>query len=455
MPHKSLIQKSQQLDAALNNMSQGLSMFDRNQRLVVCNRRYIEIYNFNSELVKPGTPIRDIIEARAALGIRCTSENYVADRLEKVSSEQSFSFTDVLGDGQVISIDHQRMPNAGWVALHQDITSQKRAEAELAHMARYDTLTSLANRALFLERTVTALSSVSHHGMHCAVLMLDLDQFKTVNDSLGHAVGDALLRAVADRLRAVIGKGDLVARLGGDEFAIIRTGEGDQGDNAALLAERIIQCIAEPFDLDDRKIVIGISIGITLAPTYARNSDMLIRTSDLALYKAKSEGRNRYQLFEPSMETEARERRELEQDLRGAVTRNQFELQYQTIIDVADKECCGAEALIRWRHPERGLIDPDQFIALAEDDGLIVPLGSWILRQACFDAAKWPSHLKIAVNLSPVQLKQGDLVEVVQSALSESGLDPKRLELEITETALLEEDVKNLAVLRELKKILA
>jgi diguanylate cyclase (GGDEF)-like protein len=358
-------------------------------------------------------------------------------------------------DGRVFSVSHQLMDNGGWVAIHQDITSQKRVEAELAHMARYDPLTGLANRAVFLARTNEALARARDLGEHFSILMLDLDQFKVVNDSLGHATGDSLLRAVAERFQKIMGDVDHAARFGGDEFALLQTVE--QGRNcrekAVALADRILETISEPYDLGGRKVVIGASIGITSAPADARDADALIRNADLALYKAKSEGRNRYRFFEASMEAQARERRELEDDMPKAMARDEFELHYQTIVDVESGECCGAEALIRWRHPQRGLIPPDQFIGIAEKSGFIVPLGAWILRRACADAAEWAPHLKVAVNLSPIQFKQCDLLDILRSALRESGLAPKRLELEITESVLIEKSEENLAVLHQLRNL--
>ena len=449
----SLMQKSQQLDAALNNMSQGLCMFDSRQQLVVCNKQYAAMYNFTTDQLKVGTPVRDILEAREAFVICPSSEEYIADRLHKVSSGNSFCTVDKLLDGRTICITHQGMENGGWVAIHQDITSQKRIEAELAHMARYDALTGLANRTLFLEKVNEALARMRRFGEQFSVLMIDLDQFKAVNDSLGHAIGDSLLTTMADRLRKIVRDVDCVARLGGDEFAIIQAGDPDRRGGAIVLANRILEKITEPYDLDGRKVVIGTSIGITLAPDDADDADALIRNADLALYKAKSEGRNRYRFFEASMEMAARERRELEEDMQRAMAQGEFVLHYQTIIDVGKRVCDGAEALVRWRHPERGLIPPDQFIALAEESGLIVPLGAWILRRACADAAEWPPHLKVAVNLSPVQFKQNDLLGTLKSALDESGLDPSRLELEITETILIDKNEENLAVLHDLKRL--
>ncbi len=455
----SLTQKSQQLDVALNNMPQGLAMFDNEQRLVVCNRRYSEMYDLPPEHMRPGTSLRAILDARIARGCSPDQADYAAGALRRVSLNQSYFTINELRDGRVISISHQLTSNGGWVAIHQDITAQKRVEAELAQMARYDPLTGLANRAVFLQEVSAALRRTRLNGERLSVLMLDLDQFKVVNDSLGHATGDALLAAVAARFRAIMPNVDRVARFGGDEFALLHTIEdgGPDGDvhteSVAVLAQRILETVTRPYDIGGRKIVIGMSIGLTLAPDDGDDADALIRNADLALYKAKSEGRNRYRFFEAAMEAEGRERRELEIDMRKALACEEFELHYQTIVDVERGECRGAEALVRWRHPQRGLIPPDAFISLAEESGLIIPLGEWILRRACADAAKWPAGFKVAINLSPAQFKQSNLLDVLRAALEDSGLAPERLELEITETVLIENNEENLAVLRQLKSL--
>jgi diguanylate cyclase (GGDEF)-like protein len=324
---------------------------------------------------------------------------------------------------------------------------------ELERMARYDALTGLANRTLFMEKANAALAQMRRSGEEFSVLMLDLDRFKTVNDSLGHPAGDSLLREVARRLREATREVDCVARLGGDEFAVLQAHENDQKGGVIVLAKRILGAVTEPYDLNGRKIILETSIGIALAPQDGRDADALIKSADLALYKAKSEGRNRYCFFEAAMETETRERQALEDDMRKAILRNEFELHYQTIVDLGRREYCAAEALVRWHHPQRGLIYPEQFIPLAEESGLIVPLGEWILRQACAEAIKWPSDIKVAVNLSPAQFKQSDLVGVLRSTLNDAGLPPHRLELEITETVLLEKNEGNLAVLHEIKNL--
>ena len=450
----SLTQKSQQLDAALNNMSQALTMFDGQQRLIISNRQYNELYGLTPEQTSPGTTLRAILEARVATGqFPDDAATFIAKTLEQCRSNQPCCALYTMPDGRIVSVTHQPMRDGGWVAVHQDITAQKRAEAELAHMARYDSLTGLANRTLFRERASTAIDALQTHGSPFAILMLDLDRFKTVNDSLGHAVGDSLLKVVAQRLRSAIPHVEIIARLGGDEFAILVSLPDGRKETATSMADRILSVVTEPYDLDQRRFAIETSVGITFAPQDGTNPDALLKNADLALYKAKSLGGNRYCLFEPAMEAKARERRELEDDMRKAIARNEFELHYQTIVNAGELDVCGAEALVRWRHPERGLIPPDQFITLAEESGLIIPLGEWILRKACADAARWPSHLKLAVNMSPAQFKQHDLPGIVKSTLDQCGLAASRLELEITETVLLDNNEEHLAVLHEIKNL--
>jgi diguanylate cyclase (GGDEF)-like protein len=286
-----------------------------------------------------------------------------------------------------------------------------------------------------------------------AIFIFDLDLFKAVNDSLGHPVGDALLRAIAQRLQACVGEHDTVGRLGGDEFAIIQRGQGDQKQCATALAHTLLEKITAPYDIDGNRIVIGISIGIALAPRDGEDASQLLKNADLALYRAKSDGRNGFRFFESEMDNEARLHRALEVDLRNALTQGEFEMYYQQVVDIASLRACGAEALVRWNHPRRGLIRPDDFIPMAEEIGLVIPLGEWILRKACSEAANWPKHLKLAVNLSPVQFRCGKLVEIVSAALASTGLPAERLELEITESVLLQKDAENIAVLHELTKL--
>jgi diguanylate cyclase (GGDEF)-like protein len=320
-------------------------------------------------------------------------------------------------------------------------------------MARHDSLTNLANRTLFMEKIDEALARLRRGGEQFAVFMIDVDRFKGVNDSLGHPVGDALLRAAAQRLRAAAPATDTVARFGGDEFAVLQTLPADQREGAVALANHILAAVNEPYDLDGHKVSIGASIGIALAPDDGTSADELLKNADLALYRVKAQGRNSFRFFEAKMEIEARSRHALESDLREALERNEFELHYQTIVEFATRSVCGAEALVRWRHPELGLVPPDQFIPIAEETGLIVQLGDWIIRRACADAANWPPEVKLAINLSPVQFGKSDLGATVADALAESGLTPQRLELEITESVLLKQNDQTLETLHRLKRL--
>ena len=327
------------------------------------------------------------------------------------------------------------------------------ANRRVLELAQTDILTGLPNRAFFLEQLKHSGSDQPHPADVFSVLMLDLDRFKNVNDSLGHAAGDALLRQVAARLRSALRSDDVLARLGGDEFAIIQAGYHDQRANAIDLASRLSKLIAEPFQLSGHQVEIGTSVGIAMAPEHGDDRDQLLKKADLALYRSKSAGRNCFTLYDEAMSAELEARNTLEGDLRDAIARCLFEVHYQPYYDVQTGRRRGAEALIRWRHPTRGLIPPDQFIPLAEDTGLIVALGEWIIRQACDDATLWPADTRVSINLSPVQFKQPELFEVIVSALEKSGLPPERLEIEITESVLLERAAENLAFMERLSGI--
>ena len=326
-------------------------------------------------------------------------------------------------------------------------------EAEIVHLARHDPLTGLANRALFIEMLDEASRRNRRHGGAFTVIMLDLDKFKAVNDTLGHPAGDQLLVEVARRLKSSVRGTDVLARLGGDEFAIIQEGGSNQHADAIVLALRIIDTIIEPFDLNGHRACVGTSIGIVLAPENGDDPEDLLKKADLALYGAKAGGRNDYRLFQDEMIEAANTQRAVEDELRDAIERNEFELHYQPVVDAKTRQPCGVEALVRWRHPTKGLINPDRFIALAESTGLILRLGGWILQQACADATFWPAHIKLAINISAVQFSKANLFDVILCALVETGLPPGRLELEITETALLENQAAHLATIRQLKNL--
>jgi diguanylate cyclase (GGDEF)-like protein/PAS domain S-box-containing protein len=580
---RDLAEQNRRFTAAVENMTQGLCMIDGDARLVVCNERYAKLYRLPPELLEPGTLHRDIIAHRVRSGLLKGGHGNadVQQQLSVLSAlpvERRSSRIDEHADGTLIRVTRQPIPGGGWVATHDDITEQRRAEEELyetkqfldsiidnipiavvvkdavtrkfvlvnrtfqamrglgrdalvgksvfafynqrtaefidhmdsevlqghrdgknleydvdtqdgtriyatsrivvrdndgeakylivvindvterkkseqriAFMAHHDALTGLANRAAVTQQIEEAAARQRRRGDSFTVLLLDLDRFKHVNDTLGHSAGDALLRQAAARLKALLRETDVLARLGGDEFAIIQSGETNQREAAGALADRIIEIFAKPFDIDGNEVNIGTSIGIALAPEHGTNPDSLLKMADMGLYGAKSAGRNGYRFFDPDMGAAADARLALENELRRAVAQNEFELHYQPIVDTKTRRICSAEALIRWRHPTKGLIPPDHFIPLAEDTGMIAPIGMWVLRTACSDAAAWPANVKVAVNLSPVQFRKTNLADAVMTALAESGLPPERLEVEITETALIESAAECLPALHRFK----
>jgi len=443
--------EKQRLDSALNNMSQGLIMFDAAERMVVCNDLYIEMYGLTREIVKPGCSFLEVLQSRAAADsfLHHDPVTYRAQVVTELALGKVVNRVFETADGREVLMTNSPMATGGWVATHKDITEQRRAEAKIEYMAHHDALTDLPNRLQLYEQ-LRQLLAKTRQGQHVAVFCLDLDRFKDVNDAHGHPVGDLLLKAVADRLRQCIRDVDLVARLGGDEFAIMQAGAAQPTD-ATSLASRLIEVIGAPYELDGKQVTVDLSIGIALAPGDGLDPEQLLKNADMALYRAKSDGHGLYRFFEPEMDARMQARRNLEIDLRKAIANDEFELFYQPLVDMKTEYVTGFEALIRWQHPERGMIPPLDFIAVAEETGLIVPIGDWVLRQACAEAATWPGNVKIAVNLSPVQFKNKILLPSVVSALAASGLSPNRLELEITESVLLQDSGATLAVLHELR----
>ena len=432
-----------QMQAALANMNQGLCLFDADGRLQVANLRFAEIFGA-PEL---GASSDDVLRA-AGLGA-------VAE-ISRGGALPAFSCD--LTDGRSIAVAQQAIAGGGWVATYEDVTERRATEARLSHMARHDLLTGLPNRLSFVEHVTRGLTDIARSGgagRGLAVLCLDLDRFKIVNDTLGHGVGDGLLRAAAGRMRECVRKGDLVARLGGDEFAIVQDVASQDGVGqpaaATMLAQRIIAALSAPFEIEQHQIVIGVSVGVALTHDGAATPDALLTRADLALYRAKAGDRGGFCFFEAAMDTAMQARRMLEQDLRRAVAEQQFELFYQPLMQ-SGAGISGFEALLRWRHPERGLVSPAVFIPLAEEVGLMPVIGKLVLCRACTDAVSWPAAMKVAVNLSPLQFRDG-LVEEVADALAESGLSARRLELEITESVLLQDDEKVLASLHAIRAL--
>jgi diguanylate cyclase (GGDEF)-like protein len=447
-----------QFDAALSNMTQGLCMFDGQKRLVVWNERYGSLYQLPSHLLAVGTPHDAIIADRISRGILKGETSKSATRkkiavLDQLPRDTASSRVDEFADGRFILVTRQPMADGGWLATHEDITERRRTEAEIIHLARHDTLTGLANRAEFNTRLEAASKRLKRNGGSLTVMMIDLDRFKVVNDTLGHPAGDQLLIEVGKRLRSTVRETDVLARLGGDEFAIIQEDAPLQHEDAIALALRIISAISKPFDLNGNRASLGASIGIVLAPEHGTDPEGLLKRADLALYDAKANGRNDFRLFRNELLEVADTQRTAEYELRDAIERGEFELYYQPVVDVKTRTLCGVEALVRWRHPAKGMIAPDRFIPLAESTGLIAPLGEWILQRACTDAVSWPADVKLAINISAIQFKKGNLFQVILRTLVETGLSPERLELEITETSLLENQEAHLTTIRQIKNL--
>jgi diguanylate cyclase (GGDEF)-like protein/PAS domain S-box-containing protein len=444
-----LHQQKMLLNTALYNMSQGLCMFDADGRILLFNDRYAEMMGLTGQVLE-GRLLLDVLREQKALNRwDGDPDEFVANVI--AAAKAGNTITKVVNRNErSIRVVDQPMKGGGWVATFEDITEWQAAQEQISHMARHDALTNLPNRTLFREQLEKGLR-LARRSDQLAVLCLDLDHFKDINDSLGHPVGDALLKQVARRLDECITENDTVARLGGDEFAIVQFCGDCDPSVVALLAGHVVEKVSAPYEIAGHQLVIGVSIGISLAPEDGKNPDELLKKADLALYRAKEDGRGTYRFFETGMDARAQARRLLELDLRTALQRGEFEVYYQPIRDVAKDVVVAFEALVRWNHSLRGVISPVSFIPLAEETGLIVPLGEWVLRQACMDAVGWSRDVGVAVNLSPVQFKNPSLVATVKEALKASGLPAHRLELEITESVLLQNSEATLSVLHELR----
>ena len=567
------------LDGALNNMSQGLCMFDAENRLLVWNQRYVEMYRIKPAMIWAGCTIRDLLDARIAAGtFPLNPEKYDTELRASLQAGKQVAFDIELVDGRSISVINQPLAEGGWIATHeditertrsqrelantrtfldtiinnvpsaivvkelpsfryllvnrtgekyfglsaekmlgktaaevfpkaaadtilahdlellksgkeqffdehaittpdggtrivtstrlpiagsdgnlqymigvvQDVTQRKRDEARIAHMAHHDPLTDLPNRTAFKECLEATLEQAAKTKENFAVLCIDLDRFKEINDVFGHAAGDKLLRQVARRLEEAC-QGAFVARLGGDEFTVI-TAIGPQPAGAEEISDRLYAALAKDVDVDGNPLRVGLTAGVSIYPTDGSDAATLVANADAALYRAKAEGRGTLRFFEPDMDKRLRDKRALQHDLRSAISRNELELYYQPQALIGG-EITGFEALVRWHHPNRGLVPPGMFISLAEESGLIMSLGEWILRDACREAASWPKPMRIAINLSPVQFRHGDLAGLVHQVLLETGLSPNRLELEITEGVLIGDFARAVSILRRLKNL--
>ena len=447
---RKLSEKSQHLDTAINNMTQGLLLFDSSGRLVICNRQYIDMFGLSTDVVKPGCHLRDLIRHRQELGSFVGDvDAYCARFLDPSGSLVQDTVTST-PDGRTIRLIYKRSPDGGWATTLEDVTEGRRDQARIEHLAHYDALTNLPNRSLFQRHAEGLLLETD--GREFAILYIDIDEFKRINDTLGHLIGDEFLKGVAERLRQSVGPEDFIARLGGDEFAILQHGVESAEDVHALVA-RIYQALRTPFDCHGHQLSSDASIGIAIAPRDGTDLFDLLKNADLAMYAAKAAGRRTYRFFDPAMEQQANHRRELEADLRAALAQGSFELHYQPQVDLRSDRVTGCEALLRWRHPVRGMVSPADFVPVAEETGLIEEIGQWVLRTACAEAAAWPADVRIAVNVSPIQFRSETLSLKVAAALAETGLDPRRLELEITEAVLIADDDAALATLNQLRAL--
>ncbi|MCA6125910.1 EAL domain-containing protein [Bradyrhizobium sp. WSM 1704] len=445
-----LSEKSQHLDTAINTMTQALLLFDASARLVICNQQYIDMFGLSPDVAKPGCHLRDLILHRQQTGSFVGDVDEYCARFINPESDKVQDTVVSTPDGRNIRLVYKRSPDGGWATTLEDVTEGRRAQARIEYLAHYDALTRLPNRAL-LQRHAEGLL-LEPTAPTFAIHYIDIDEFKRINDTLGHPIGDEFLRGVAEKLRQAVGPNDFVARLGGDEFAIVQHDVVSDDDVSDLVA-RIYQSLRAPFDCHGHRLSGDASIGIAIAPRHGTDLFGLLKCADLAMYAAKAAGRRTYRFFDPAMEKQANLRRALEADMRTALSEDGFELHYQPLVDLRSDEVTCCEALLRWRHPVRGMISPAEFVPIAEETGLIEEIGQWVLRTACNEAANWPAHVRVAVNVSPVQFKSETLALKVASALADSGLDPRRLELEITEAVLIADDDAALVTLGQLRAL--
>jgi diguanylate cyclase (GGDEF)-like protein len=444
-------QKSEQLKLTLEHMNQGIMLVTKDHDIPVINKRCGELLELPADFIDHPLRLEDFAPLQIGQSANVSRADLAAAESGPSGPNTNAGFEHTRPDGTVIEVLRSPLPEGGFVQTYTDVTKRRQAEAYIAKLASEDPLTGLPNRRVF-RSSIEKVSSSEGKRTDFAVLFLDLDRFKVINDTLGHRIGDMLLIEVAKRLQRSLQHGEVLARLGGDEFAIVMPSFTSRAA-LATSARNIVEVIAQPYDIDGHRIRSTVSIGIAVGPKDGNGADDLLMAADLALYAVKTTGRGTYCFYEHFMNEELNDRRQIETDLREAIEQQRLHLQYQPIIDLRRNAIAGFEALARWDHPTMGVISPAVFIPIAEDSGLILRLGEWALREACVQAVQWPSHLRVAVNLSPVQFSLPDLAEVVVRVLAETGLEPHRLVLEITERLFISDTEKTLGVLHRLKAI--
>jgi diguanylate cyclase (GGDEF)-like protein/PAS domain S-box-containing protein len=441
------------LHTTFENYPGGICLIDHNLILSLANANYYEMLGLDKDQFPPGTPLREIMTSLAERGYYGSgrTDDTVAGRLEFASRFEPVTFERRLADGRIFEFKRSPLPAGGFVQTIEDVTDARRNEERIRYLARHDQLTDLPNRMRFVEE-MGHVEEAIRRGEKIAVIALDLDRFKTINDTLGHSAGDAVLRHVGNLINSVLRERDFAARLGGDEFAIIAYGV-EEPAHAAKIAARIVQLLTKPLEVEGHRIMVGTSIGIAIAPNDGTETDVLMKNADLALYRAKAEGRGAYHFFQKGMDAALQRRRVIEEGLKQALARDEFRLVYQPIFDLKELKILGFEALLRWRSSSGEEIGPGEFIPVAEETGLILPIGEWVLRNACKTAASWPARVGVAVNISAVQFRARNLIELVTEALQSSGLEAERLELEITESLMLADSAHTLETLHGLRKL--